>query len=697
MQHGNGLGFLPTSRTEMKQRAWDQLDFILVTGDAYVDHPSFGTALIGRLLESRGYKVGVIAQPDWKSEDDFTALGAPRLAFLVSGGAMDSMVNNYTVRRRPRREDVFSPGGVGGKRPDRAVLVYCTKLRECFKGIPLILGGLEASLRRLAHYDFWSNKLRSSILLDSKADLLVYGMGENQVLEIAERLNRGEDISSLNNIRGTVVVSKELPGGNPGRDYHLLPDPEEMRKNKRLFAESFMIQHRNTDPIVGKILIEKNGKRFVLQNPPALALSVEMMDEVPLLPYMRTWHPRYDKEGGVPAIREVKFSITSTRGCFGGCSFCALTFHQGRRIQARSHESIYREAVLLSKLPDFKGYIHDVGGPTANFRKPACKKQVTKGVCPGRQCLFPEPCPNLDVDHKDFLGLLIKIRKIPGVKKVFIRSGIRFDYLIEDNNDSFFRELCKHHISGRLKVAPEHIDDAVLAAMGKPQNHVYQAFVKKYEQINREMGKPQKVVPYFISSHPGSDLKAAIALAEYHRDHGLQTEQVQDYYPTPGTLSTAMYFSGIDPRTMKPVYIPRDEREKNMQRALLQYFDVKNHRLVREALTLAKRTDLIGFGPDCLVPPHGASIDRFEMSRPHTNENSWKTAPQKKSGPEKKDKRRRSTKQNDGEQKNGQKNEQSNRNRDEKGRRRNSRSQDSGDNLEQKRRPKNGRGKRKRR
>ncbi len=616
MKQKQSSGFLPMSRTEMKQRGWSQCDFILVTGDAYVDHPSFGTALIARLLESRGYKVGIIAQPDWKSHDDFKELGEPRLAFLVSAGSMDSMVNNYTVRRRPRRDDVFSPGGEGGKRPDRATLVYCTKIRESFKGVPLILGGIEASLRRLSHYDYWSNKLRGSILLDAKADLLVYGMGENQTLEIAKRLDAGEKISEFTNNPGTVYISNKLPEGIPKKDYFLLHDPVEMRKNKKLFAESFMIQHRNTDPIAGKTLVEPYGNRYVIQNSPAFAIPVELLDEVPLLPYKRTWHPKYDSIGGVDAINEVKFSITSTRGCFGGCSFCALTFHQGRRIQARSHESIYKEALLLSKLPDFKGYIHDVGGPTANFRKPACKKQITKGVCPQKQCLFPKVCPNLDVDHSDFLGLLIKIRKIPGIKKVFIRSGIRFDYLMEDGNDQFFRELVKHHISGRLKVAPEHVDDAVLAAMGKPQNHVYQSFVQKYERINKEMGKPQQVIPYFISSHPGSDLKAAITLAEYHRDNGLQTDQVQDYYPTPGTLSTAMYYTGVDPRTMEPIYVAREEKDKNMQRALLRYHDPKNHKLVREALKKANRTELIGFGEDCIVPPEGASVERFEMSRP---------------------------------------------------------------------------------
>ncbi len=605
MKSAKGFPFLPMNREEMHAKGWDQCDFILVTGDAYVDHPSFGTALIGRLLESRGFRVGIIAQPDWKTNDDFTVLGQPRLAFLVSGGAMDSMVNNYTVRRRPRHDDVFSPGGKGGKRPDRATLVYVTKVRESNKEVPIIIGGLEGSLRRLAHYDYWSDKLRGSILLDAKADLLVYGMGENQTIEIADRLAAGEPISSLTDIKGTVFVSRELPAGEPNRDFLVLPDPELVRKDPKLFAKSFMIQQSNTDPIVGKMLCEPYGNRWVIQNSPAAALSPDLIDRVPLLPYTRTWHPRYDKDGGVPSIAEVKFSITQSRGCFGGCSFCAITFHQGRRIQGRSHESILEEAKILTKLPDFKGYIHDVGGPTANFRIPSCEKQITKGICPQKQCLFPKPCPNLDVDHSDYLGLLVKLRNLPGVKKVFIRSGIRFDYLLQDKNEKFFRELCEHHISGRLKIAPEHIDDAVLAAMGKPGSSVYESFIKKYAQINKQLGKPQKVVPYFISSHPGSTLASAIALAEYMRDHDIEADQVQDYYPTPGTLSTVMYYSGLDPRTMQPIFVCRDEREKNMQRALLQYRDPQNRKLVQEALVKAGRTDLIGFGPKCLVKGDG--------------------------------------------------------------------------------------------
>jgi uncharacterized radical SAM protein YgiQ len=596
--------FLPVCAQDMNRRGWRQCDFVCVTGDAYVDHPSFGIAIISRLLEAEGYKVGLISRPDWKSPAGWKRLGRPRLAFLVTAGNIDSMVSNYTAARRPRREDVYAPGGRGGGRPDRAAIVYSVRAREAYKGVPIILGGLEASLRRLSHYDFWDNKVRRSILLDAKADLLVYGMGESQILEIAKRLasaaqnGQGADLSG---IPGTVYAAPQLPLDWNGI---LLPSFEEAAANPVQFAESFRIQYAHTDPLRGRPLAEPYGdSRFVIQNPPAAPLSREEFDRVYELPYTRSYHPSCEAEGGVPAIAEVKFSLTSCRGCFGSCSFCALNFHQGRIVCSRSRESLVREAKTLISDPAFKGYIHDVGGPTANFRAPACEKQLTKGACGDRQCLFPKPCKNLRVDHSDYLAVLRELRALPKVKKVFVRSGIRFDYLIGDSDESFFRELCEHHISGQLKVAPEHISPKVLAAMGKPEHEVYKRFEKKYVAINARLGKKQYLVPYFISSHPGCDLSAAIELAEYFRDRRFTPEQVQDFYPTPGTIATCMYHTGIDPRTGKAIFVPKSYREKAMQRALMQYKNPENRSLVLEALRLAGRTDLIGNGPKRLVKP----------------------------------------------------------------------------------------------
>lgn len=592
--------FLPVSRADMEARGWEQCDFVYVIGDAYVDHPSFGHAIISRVLEAAGYKVGILSQPDWRDPKSVCALGRPRLGFLVTGGNMDSMVNHYSVSRHRRKTDAFTPGGIMGKRPDRATIVYCNLIRQSFRDVPILIGGVEASLRRLAHYDYWSDQMRRSILLDAQADLLLYGMGERSIREVADGLNSGLAIADMTYIDGTVYRTTVLDDSLPTLT---LPDFETLRKNPRKYAESFQIQYRNTDPFTAKRLAEPYGKEFVVQNPPQKPLSQEEMDAVYGLPYCRDYHPSYRKSGGVPAIQEVKFSLVSNRGCFGACSFCALTFHQGRIIQTRSHESILAEAGAMTHDPDFKGYIHDVGGPTADFRAPACDKQLTKGVCPGRQCLFPSPCPNLRADHSDYLSLLRKLRKLPGVKKVFIRSGIRFDYVLADKRDTFLRELVQHHVSGQLKVAPEHVSDAVLAKMGKPQNAVYRQFAARYFALNQQYHLKQYLVPYLMSSHPGSTLKEAVELAEFVRDMGYMPEQVQDFYPTPSTLSTVMYCTGLDPRTMEPVYVPRSPHEKAMQRALIQYRDPKNYRLVHEALILAGRQDLIGFGPKCLIQP----------------------------------------------------------------------------------------------
>ena len=594
-------GFLPLCRKDMEERGWEQVDFVYVCGDAYVDHPSFGHAVITRLLEAHGYKVGIIAQPDWKEKTSVMEYGEPRLAFLVSAGNMDSMVNHYSVSKRPRRTDAYTPGGVMGKRPDYAAVVYGNLIRQTYKKTPVILGGIEASLRRMAHYDYWSDRLKRSVLLDSGADLISYGMGERSILEIAEALDAGIDVKDLTFIPGTVFRAKSL---DSVYDPVILPGFEEMKQNKLLYARSFYTQYCNTDPIKGRCLAEPYGEHlYVVQNPPSRPLGQEEMDEVYGYPYMRTYHPSYEKDGGVPAIAEVKFSLISNRGCFGGCSFCALTFHQGRILQTRSHESLLDEAVKMTEDPDFKGYIHDVGGPTANFRQPSCDKQLQHGVCKNRQCLYPKPCRNLKADHKDYVRLLRKLREIPKVKKVFIRSGIRFDYVMADQDDTFFRELCAYHVSGQLKVAPEHVSDAVLSRMGKPENKVYQAFVKKYKRINQELGKDQYLVPYLMSSHPGSTLKEAVELAEYLRDLGYMPEQVQDFYPTPSTISTCMYYTGVDPRDMKPVYVPKNPHEKAMQRALIQYRDPKNYDLVLEALKKAGRMDLVGYDRHCLLRP----------------------------------------------------------------------------------------------
>ena len=597
--------YLPVCREDMDRRGWDACDFVYVSGDAYVDHPSFGPAIISRLLEARGYKVGIIAQPDWKDPESIQILGKPRLGFLVPAGNMDSMVNHYSVSKKRRQQDSYTPGGVMGKRPDYATVVYCNLIRSVYKDAAIIIGGIEASLRRLAHYDYWSNKLKRSILLDSQADLISYGMGEHSIVEIADALNSGIDIKDITFIDGTVFKTRNL---DIVYDYEMLPDYQELKDDKRVYAKSFFVQYSNTDPVLGKRLVEPYyGKEFVVQNPPAKPLTQEEMDEVYALPYMRNYHPCYEADGGIPAIREIKFSLISNRGCFGACSFCALTFHQGRIIQARSHESLVEEAKLLTEEPDFKGYIHDVGGPTANFRFPACEKQLTKGACPNRQCLFPEPCKNIRADHSDYISLLRKLRSIPKVKKVFIRSGIRFDYVLADKNRAFLRELCEYHVSGQLKVAPEHVADAVLKRMGKPQNSVYMQFVREYKEMNKKIGKEQYLVPYLMSSHPGSTLKEAVELAEYLRDLGYMPEQVQDFYPTPSTLSTCMYYTGLDPRTMEEVYTPHNPHEKAMQRALIQYRNPKNYDLVKEALIKAGRTDLIGFDKKCLIRPREMS------------------------------------------------------------------------------------------
>ena len=595
--------FLPISRADMKRRGWEQCDFVYVIGDAYVDHPTFGHAIISRVLEDAGYKVGIISQPDWKDPESILALGEPRLAFLVTGGNMDSMVNHYSVSKHRRKTDAFTPGGVIGRRPDHAAVVYCNLIRRTFPRKPIIVGGIEASLRRLAHYDYWSDSLKRSLLLDAQADLLLYGMGEKSILEAAEALDSGLDISDITYIRGSVYKARDLESVY---DALTLPSYEALCADRRTYAESFYTQYRNTDPFIAKRLVEPYEKErcYVVQNPPQEPLTTPEMDHVYALPYMRRYHPSYEKAGGVPAIEEVKFSLTSNRGCFGGCSFCALTFHQGRIVQTRSHEAILEEAKQVIADPDFKGYIHDVGGPTANFRHPSCRKQLTKGVCPDRQCLFPTPCKNLQVDHRDYLELLRKLRALPGVKKVFIRSGIRFDYLLCDKDDTFLREMVKHHISGQLKVAPEHVADPVLKMMGKPSNAVYQKFITKYQRLNEKLGLKQFVVPYLMSSHPGSTLKEAVTLAEHLRDLGYMPEQVQDFYPTPSTISTVMYYTGLDPRTMESVYVPTNPHEKAMQRALIQYRDPKNYALVREALEKAGRQDLIGFEKECLIRPY---------------------------------------------------------------------------------------------
>ena len=593
-------GFLPVTGEEMKARGWDQADFVYLIGDAYVDHPSFGPAVISRVLEAHGYRVAILSQPDWRDENSIRIFGRPRLGFLVSSGNMDSMVNHYTVAKKRRGSDAYTPGGKTGKRPDYAVSVYCQLIRRVYQNIPVIAGGIEASLRRLAHYDYWSDRLKHSILIDSGADLISYGMGERSIVAIADALAAGIPVRELTFIRGTVYKCKELP---EGADILRLPDYEELRRDRLAYARSFYIQYCNTDSHYGRCLAERYEDFFVVQNPPGEPLDAQEMDAVYGLPYERTYHPSYEEQGGVPAVAEVRFSLISSRGCFGGCSFCALTFHQGRTVQARSHDSILSEAKQMIRDPDFKGYIHDVGGPTANFRRPSCQKQLKKGVCPERQCLFPKPCPNLDVDHSDYMTLLRKLRALPGVKKVFIRSGLRFDYMLADRDDSFLEEVCRYHVSGQLKVAPEHVSSPVLSCMGKPESSVFKEFSRRYRAVNERLGQKQYLVPYLMSSHPGCGMKEAVELAEFVRDLGYMPEQVQDFYPTPSTISTCMYYTGVDPRTGRSVYVPKDPHEKALQRALIQYRDPKKRDLIEEALTRAGRRDLIGYGPKCLIRP----------------------------------------------------------------------------------------------
>ena len=594
--------FLPVSKEDMQERGWWWYDFLLVTGDAYVDHPSFGPAVIARVLEADGYRVAVLAQPDWHSAADFLAFGRPRLGVLIGAGNLDSMVAHYTAAKKRRSEDFYSPGKKAGKRPDRATIVYANRAREAFGSeVPIIIGGLEASLRRFAHYDYWDDKVRRSILFDSGADLLVYGMAEEAEREIARRLKKKIPVSEMHDIRGTAFIA-----ASPSEcafESVSVPSYAEVRENKRLYADATRIEYREHDPVRGKAIIQEHDGRYLIVNPPMMPLETKELDRVAELPYVRTYHPMYEEEGGVPAIEEVRFSVIHNRGCFGGCNFCALAFHQGRMVTSRSHESVIREVTELTKLPDFKGYINDVGGPSANFRHHSCKKQAKFGMCPDKRCLAPTPCPNLDADHSDYLALLRKLRSIPGVKKVFVRSGIRYDYMLEDKNDDFFTELVRYHISGQLKVAPEHCIDGVLDYMGKPHIEVYERFMDKYRRLNDRYSKEQYVVPYLMSSHPGSTLGDAVALAEYLNKKGRQPEQVQDFYPTPGTVSTCMYYTEIDPMTMKQVYVAKSFHEKAMQRALLQWKRPDKRRLVIEALKEAGREDLIGYGPECLVRP----------------------------------------------------------------------------------------------
>lgn len=592
-------GFLPVSREDMKDRNIDTLDFVYVCGDAYVDHPSFGHAIISRVLESHGYTVGIISQPDWHSAEEFKRLGKPKYAFLVAAGNIDSMVNRYTVNKKVRSDDSYSPGGKGGMRPDRATIVYCNRIREAYPGVPMIIGGIEASLRRFAHYDYWDNKVRRSILLDTRANVLIYGMGEKAIVRLADAMRDGKSLADTN-VDGCCYIKKTL---DTVGDYIELPSCEEVSTDKRKYAEATKIEYDNQDPIRAKVLVQKHFDRYLIQNKPMMPLNTKELDAVYSLPYMRTWHPMYDKYGGVPAIEEVKFSITNTRGCYGSCNFCALTFHQGRIVQSRSEKSVINEATQMTWDPDFKGYIHDVGGPTANFYGPGCDKQMKVGTCKDRRCLYPKPCPNLKVTHKKYLDLLRKVRAIPGIKKVFIRSGIRYDYLISDKDDEFFSELIQHHISGQLKVAPEHISENVLKYMGKPGRKVYDRFCDKFYALNQKYGKKQFLVPYLMSSHPGSTLNDAIELALYIKKQNLHPEQVQDFYPTPFTISTCMFYTGLDPFTMQEVYVPRDMEEKRMQRALLQFRNPDNIPLVIKALKKAGREDLIGYTKDCLVRP----------------------------------------------------------------------------------------------
>ncbi len=602
--------FLPISRRDMEERGWQEYDFLVITADAYVDHPSFGAAIISRVLEAEGYRVAVLAQPDWRKAEAFTVLGRPRLGVLISGGNLDSMVAHYTVAKKRRSEDAYSPGGKAGLRPDRATIVYSNRVREAFGDIPIVIGGLEASLRRFAHYDYWDDKVRRAILFDAQADLLSYGMGETSLREIAARLASGTPVSEIMDVKGTAFLA-DRPSVCAYKKVEC-PSYEEVCHDKKAYAKANMIQYQEHDPIVGRAVVQRCGKQWLIVNPPAMPLTTEELDAVAELPYVREPHPVYDAQGGVPGIEEVRFSVIHNRGCFGACNFCSLAFHQGRIITSRSHESVVREVTALTHHPGFKGYIHDVGGPTANFRRPACKKQMKAGLCKNRACLAPEPCPNLDADHTDYLNLLRKLRAIPGVKKVFIRSGIRFDYLLKDPSGEFFAELVKYHVSGQLKVAPEHCVSRVLDAMGKPHISAYETFKKKYDALNERYEKPQFLVPYLMSSHPGCRLEDAVSLAEWLHRTGRQPEQVQDFYPTPGTLSTCMFYTGLDPRTMKRVFVPKTPHEKALQRALMQWKRPEKRELVLEALHKAGREDLIGYGKQCLIRPDAPA----EYARP---------------------------------------------------------------------------------
>lgn len=609
--------FLPISKEDMKKRGWDELDFLYVVGDAYVDHPSFGHAIISRVLEKHGYKVGIVALPDWHSKDDFLRLGRPKLGVLVSAGNIDSMVNHYTAAKKRRHDDSYAPGNKAGMRPDRATIVYCNRIKEAFgSDMPILIGGVEASLRRFAHYDYWDDKIRRSILLDSRASILMYGMGEKQIVALADKLRDGVSIKDITDVQGTCYIASEYDENNSV----LLPSYEECADSKEKYAISCRLQYYEQNPYIGKKLVQKHGDRYLIQNPPMPPLETDELDEVYELPYMKNYHPIYEKDGGVPAIQEVKFSLSANRGCFGSCNFCALAFHQGRIVTSRSDESLVKEATEMTKMPDFKGNIHDVGGPTANFRGPACKKQLKLGACKDKQCLFPEPCRNMEITHTKYLELLRKLRKIKGVKRVFIRSGIRFDYLINDKNDEFFYELCKYHVSGQLKVAPEHVSDNVLKYMGKPENSVYNRFSEKFYKINEKIGKKQYLVPYLMSSHPGSTLRDAVKLAVYLHEHNINPQQVQDFYPTPGTISTCMFYTEIDPFTMKKVYVPKTPKEKAMQRALLQYKNPENYKLVYDALVKVGREDLIGYQNRCLIrPPKGDILSNNPKEKRRNN------------------------------------------------------------------------------
>lgn len=608
--------FLPICKDDMIERGWEQCDFVLVTADAYIDHHSFGTAIISRVLENAGYKVGIIAQPDWKSVDDFKKLGRPRLGFLVNGGNMDPMVNHYTVSKKLRKKDLYTPKGEMGKRPDRATIVYCNKIREAYKDVNIVIGGIEASLRRFAHYDYWENKVRKSILVDSGADLLVYGMSEKQIVEVADFLNQGFDGKYIRHIPGTCYIADSLD--EIYEEHIVLPSFKEVSSDKRTYAECFKIQYDEQDPVRGRTLVQEHNGKYVVINKPEIPLSREELDRVYALPYQKTYHPIYEKDGGIAAIEEVKFSLVSSRGCSGNCSFCAITFHQGRIVTSRSEDSIVEEAEEITKYDDFKGYIHDIGGPTANFRKPACKKQLTLGACKHKRCMSPGICKNMEVDHREYLHLLRRVRKLPGIKKVFIRSGLRYDYIMADKDDTFFKELVEHHVSGQLKVAPEHVSPNVLKYMGKPAGKTYDEFRRKFFRITERLGKKQFIIPYLMSSHPGCKLEDAIMLAEYLRDINYQPEQVQDFYPTPGTLSTTMFYTGLDPLTMEEVYIPRSKEEKAMQRALLQFKNPKNYNIVYDALVKAGREDLIGNGPKCLIRDKNS----FGKGNNHSNHKS---------------------------------------------------------------------------